>query len=506
MTKIRKSSFAGDVLKVSFGASSSQLVSILAAPLLTRMFAPETFGLMAVYSSIVGVVCVIAGFRYEQAILLPDCDDDAATICTLSLLITLTVSCTVALVLGVFGGPILQFLNAVALKRYIWFIPAAIFVGAASQSIVLLKSRTRDFGLVSGSRALSSGLSNICQLLCGAARWTSAASLIGSALIGNTSGLVILATSAWRDSHRRIVLCFDIGRLRSVARRYYKFPLYNSWSVLLNTLSWQLPALLLTRYFGAESAGYFSVGMRVLSVPMDVIALSISQVFFQRAAEAKARGCLPGIVESAVRRLLAFGVLPILVLGIIAPELFSVVFGARWREAGVYVQLLAPWICVWFVSSPLSVLINVVDKQILGVVFNAVIFGTRFGALYVGHLLNSQYIALALFSVTGMIVYGWLAVQLVHASGVHVARLLRWISVPVVLALPVGGGLLTLKLAGASAFVQLGVGVLALAIYFVYMVSQDTGILQTLPEWLAPHIDRYVNKLTVKGSQKVKLF
>lgn len=476
----KNSSFAGDVLKVVFGASSSQLFSILAAPLLTRMFAPEAFGLMAVYSSLVGIVGVMAGLRYEQAILLPEHDEEAANVLALSLLITLGLSCTLASLLFLFGSPILRFLNASNLRGYAWFIPAAILVSGGYTSMVMWNLRRRDFALISSSRALSSGLSNACQLSFGAASWTSVGSLLGGAFIGNVLALVMVAAGARRRSRRLLLESVRWARLRWAARRYSEFPLYNTWGILLNTLSWQLPALLLARYFGSASAGYFSIGMRVLSIPMDLIAVSIGQVFFQRAAEARANGSLGVVVEAAVRRLITFSLFPILVLGLIAPDLFMVALGARWHEGGVYVRLLAPWICIWFVASPLSVLINVLERQRFGVVLNSAIFATRLGSLYVGYLLNSVYFALAIFSATGLVVYGWLAIQLIHDSGAHARCCVPLSLKGLILVLPVAGAITWLKWLGAGSLFQAAVGAAAIIAYLSYEALRDAALVQAL--------------------------
>ena len=64
--KRRKASFAGDVLKLVSGTTFAQLLAILAAPVLTRLYAPDAFGILALFSSITGILGVIACLRYES--------------------------------------------------------------------------------------------------------------------------------------------------------------------------------------------------------------------------------------------------------------------------------------------------------------------------------------------------------------------------------------------------------------------------------------------------------
>lgn len=62
------------------GTTGAQLLAVLAAPLLTRLYTPEDFGLLAVYASLLGLIAVIASLRYELAIPLPTDDTEAAAV------------------------------------------------------------------------------------------------------------------------------------------------------------------------------------------------------------------------------------------------------------------------------------------------------------------------------------------------------------------------------------------------------------------------------------------
>ena len=67
------------------GAGAGQLSLLLATPILTRLYSPETFGLAASFISIVGLLSVVAGLRFEQAIPIPDSDEEARSLAQLSI-------------------------------------------------------------------------------------------------------------------------------------------------------------------------------------------------------------------------------------------------------------------------------------------------------------------------------------------------------------------------------------------------------------------------------------
>jgi len=130
----KPTTFAGDALKVAFGASSSQLFSILAAPVLTRTFAPEAFGIMAVYASLVGIASVVAALRYDQAILLPESDEEAANVLALSLAACVVTCGLLVLLVLCFRRQLLEAMHASQLGAYVWLIPAAVFISSDFQT------------------------------------------------------------------------------------------------------------------------------------------------------------------------------------------------------------------------------------------------------------------------------------------------------------------------------------------------------------------------------------
>jgi len=271
-------------------------------------------------------------------------------------------------------------------------------------------------------------------------------------------------------------------------RRYRRFPVYGSMSVLLNTISWQLPAILLQRFFSTEVVGYYALGNRLLRVPMDLLGGAISQAFYPRAAAARATGQLAEVVESAYRRLVTIGFAPMLVLGIVASDLFRVVFGARWAEAGVYTQILSLWTFFWFISSPLSSLFSVLEMQEFGLKLNVVILTTRFLSLAAGGLMGNARLALILFAASGVLVYGYYSFAILAAAGVRWAAALRILGSGVVAVSPIAVVLIAGKLAGVSAWVEVLGAAVSLVVFFSVAVRRDPALLAIfkslrLPGW-----------------------
>src|SRR5215210_2142529 len=77
--------FARHVVTLASGTALGQLLLVLALPVLTRLYTPADYGALAVYSSTLTVLVVLASLRYEAAIPLPEDDALAGSLLALTL-------------------------------------------------------------------------------------------------------------------------------------------------------------------------------------------------------------------------------------------------------------------------------------------------------------------------------------------------------------------------------------------------------------------------------------
>ena len=155
----------------------------------------------------------------------------------------------------------------------------------------------------------------------------------------------------------------------------------------------------------------------MIQMPMSFIGNSIRQVFLQRSAVAKHNGTHPEWVNEICSVLIMLSVMPFLLLGVVGGDLFGLVFGSEWHEAGVYAQILALWAMIWFVASIMSELIYVLEFQGFGFFYNVLNLSTRFLSLLIGGIAGSVYLGLFLFMVSGVFVYGFMGYVVVKHSG-----------------------------------------------------------------------------------------
>jgi lipopolysaccharide exporter len=125
----QSSSFATDVLKPVTGTTLAQAGTIPASPLLTRLYGPEAFGFLALFTSITSIIGVIACMHYEMRIMLPKTDEEAANLPALCLLSVAIVSGLTVPALYFGGDALLSLLGAPGPGSYPVLVSLFVFAG-----------------------------------------------------------------------------------------------------------------------------------------------------------------------------------------------------------------------------------------------------------------------------------------------------------------------------------------------------------------------------------------
>lgn len=485
----RSSAFGADVLTLVTGTTIAQVITICASPIITRLYGPETFGLLALFTSITSIIGVIACMRYELAIMLPKSDVEAANVFGLSIIFVIIVSIATIPFLIILQQPILLVLNAPQLSPFLWFIPPMIFASGIFLALNYWNSRTKHFHRLSIARVMRSGASTGTQLGMGFLGLASGGALIGASILGQIVSTFVLGIQIMRDHLSFFKQNITWKGMINVLKRYSNFPKYDIWSALLNTISWQIPIFLLSYFFSTTIVGYYSLGMMMIQMPMSFIGGAIAQVFYQRASMVKNDGQLGPLVENIFTILVKLGIFPMIVLLLIGKDLFAVVFGPQWAISGTYVQILSVWAFVWFISSPLSTVASVLEKLSWGLYLNIFIFSTRVISLVIGGLLGNVLIALLLFSISGFIVYGYLCVKIMQYSHVPFKNIQKIVYTNFIQIIPAGIVLLVLELLNVNSITIIIITGLIGAFYYWHIIKSDPA-LQTIFSKIFPKLIR----------------
>lgn len=387
-----------DIAVITGGTVISQIAIIASAPLITRLYSPEDWGTFAVFSAILGTVTVIASLHYELAIPLPVTDHEAFNV----LLLAIAVVCGFALAfvpfIIIFGDKVVSLLNAQGLVRYLWLLPVSLLAFGIPQVLSMWAVRKRSFHLISTATGCQGVGQAIPQVGLGLLA-PGVLGLLAGQLTGQLLGIGVLSKglAACPTEDRR----FDVATMKQVARDYRRFPLFASWSSLINMATAQLPVLVLSYSYGARTAGFYALSFRVLQMPIRFIGQGISQVFFSAAADAHKRGDLAGVTLNAHNKLVRLLLPATVIIAVIAPELFALCFGESWREAGTYSQFIMPWLLVGFVTSTLSLLVSVLQRQSTELGFQIMYCAVLVLSFWAGHRMGAALWTMALLGGLG---------------------------------------------------------------------------------------------------------
>ena len=477
-TKDVDAGFAGNVMKLVGATTLAQLLAMFASPVVTRLYGPEAFGVYAVFLSITGGIIPVVCLRYELAIVLPRSDEEAVPLLWVSLIFALFVALVTGPLLFLFRQEIEVIFNAPGLGQWLLLIPGTLLSAGVFVALNYWNTRTKKFGRLSIAQLTRSVAIVGTQIGAGFAGFVSGGSLIVAAFFGYLGAALMLGGLIWREDHAVLRQGLHRSAMVQGLRRYRNFPLIDSWSALLTSLSGELPVLLLATFFSTAVVGAYSLCLTVLQIPMKLVGSSLGQVFYSTAAPAKHAGenALAYIVEETEIRLIILGFLPFMVLALTGQVLFTFVFGAPWAEAGVYAQILAPWIMITFLSVPISGLFSVLEMQRYSLILNVVILPLRVGALAVGGLVGSPRMALALFSALGVVYTGAVAVSLVRRSGGSVRRILIRVRAFLFYAVVILAMIMIVQFAFADRPVIIAVAAVGMIPYYWAVIRRDPVI------------------------------
>ena len=142
----------------------------------------------------------------------------------------------------------------------------------------------------------------------------------------------------------------------------------------------------------------------------------------------------------------------------------------------MYAQILSVWSFFWFISSPMSTLFNVLEKQEFGLRLNLANLATRLISLLVGGFLNNARLGLLLFGISGVVVYGYLAFSIMGEAGVPWSATGKILLSNILIALPAGALIVALQFFGVSSVIVLAVSGILLVAYMTYRVMTDSQL------------------------------
>lgn len=359
--KLPGGEFTRNVLTLFTGTTIAQAIPVLISPVLTRLYSPNDFGIAALFVSVTSIFGVIANGRYELAIVLPVEDEDAINITALAILIAACLSIFLLLIVIIFNHQIASLLKSQEIAPWLYFAPLVVFLTGLFNALNYFHVRIKSFKKIATANVYRSIVSATVQLGLGFLK-AGATGLISGQIMSSITGNSTLGYELLKN--KKLLSKINKTDIKRLAKRYIDFPKFSTWSALANTLSYNLTNIFISTVFSASTLGLYSMGNTAIGMPSSLVGNAVGQVFFEKANEERNKtGRAVHTFNSTFRGLLLIAVPTFVILYFVVEDLFAFVFGEQWRLAGQYAKIMLPLFFIRFVTSPISNINNIFEKQ-----------------------------------------------------------------------------------------------------------------------------------------------
>lgn len=380
------------LLQLVGGSAIAQAIPLLLSPFLTRLFGPEEYGLLAIVSSVAALISVVAAGRYDLALIEPRDNASAQALLVGATGLTLIVA-TVVLTITiatVFAGDFLLARSDVRIA--LLAAPAAACLSLYGILLAWL-NRSGDFRGMAIARVINGAGSAIAALALGIFGFISAGLLAGF-FIGLLTAIVFQLYRSWPSE-----LAVSRVAVLATMKEYCRYPQFLIPATAAGTIASEAPILVFMRYFDSVATGFFSLAIRVVAAPLSLIGNAIGEVYRKHAVdEFNANGNCRLLFVKSFSALAIIGLMPWAILFFYGPELFAIIFGEAWRQAGEFSVYLSFMVYFQLLSTPLAntIILNHSQKKDMLLQFGRMVMALS--ALAVGVFREDIELAIMLYS------------------------------------------------------------------------------------------------------------
>lgn len=388
------SRFRQNIVRIATGTVASQAIVIGATPLLTRLYGPEDFGALAVFTALHAIVTVSFTLKYDLSIILPKDHDTAVRLTALTVSVSLLFSSALlaALLIGHFGF-------GVPAHAHYLLLPLSAVLGATYTCAQQWGARANDYRHFARSQVLNAATSVSTALLLAVIATGLIGGLVAGFVAGLAAGLIYLwhGRRAARGEQPRPAIA--IATLIDSAREYRRFPMYVLPSTFLAVLGQSAQPFLLQAMFSLREVGYYAIASRFLLVPGALIGGAVAEAFRPEFVDRLQRGlAVTPFLRNTLRKLALFALPVFGIFFLVAPSLFGLVFGSTYVESGVLSRYLCLGVFAQFISQPFGYVFVATGHVRLGLLTQIVMTTLPLAGLTVGGLTRNLEHALLLSS------------------------------------------------------------------------------------------------------------
>ena len=262
----------------------AQLIPVMIAPILSRIYSPEEFGRLALYLAIIQILGSLSTGRYELAILLPKEEKRGVQLTLISIFFTVVVSFISLIVVLVYNTELAVLLGDPKLDVWLYLVPVSVLMVGVFNALNYYNTRVKKFKNIARANIYKSSGGGVVQLVLGGLKLTSGGLILGQTL-SHFFGNIRLSKTLLEN--KKTILDSKIPELKDLAKRYIDFPKFSMWGIFLNSLSANVINMFVSRVFSLSTVGFYSLAYRYLGLPSTLVGNAFSQVYMVEASESR---------------------------------------------------------------------------------------------------------------------------------------------------------------------------------------------------------------------------
>lgn len=396
--KINLSGNKKDVAKISFGTLIGQGINFVSLPILTRIYGAEIIGIWTLLNSIAVIINSFSDLGLTNSIMLDKEDDD--------MLSSYEVISTIVLMISILSGIIIVIYYSVFPQKHElnlifigFFIAIACFTLQQIQVCYTWLNRKAQYNVLMKNPLINNLTFSILAILLG---------ILGIEKYGYFIGWIlgqILTLIHMKRFLPKSMFIFSYNKFKKVLFKKKEFIKYQLPTNIFSNVKGQIPVVAIKALFGNTILGYYSVTVRVMQIPITLLASAMGRVFFQNITDMKRKGKNIGIfVYNNIEKVMKVAIIPIIAILVLGDYIVVLFLGKDWVMAGDFIRILALQNFFNFLMMTVQGIAITLGKQKLALIFCIIQSICFLVGLSIGKFIfNNPYIGIGLMSISFVI-------------------------------------------------------------------------------------------------------
>lgn len=357
--RLLQSQYIKYIYQLAMGSFIAQGITVLVAPIMTRLYTPEEIGVYTLTLTIITMFGPVICGKYDQAIVVAENEKRVSELIVGSVLFSF-----IFLVLITLGLKIYLTMNpqvSEGIESYLYIIISILSLTAFVNILTAYNNRHKEYKTISSVTITRTLAQNLGIVILGILKFGTLGLLL-SQLLGMLIGIKKQGKHLFESEIN--LKSIKLLNVKKILVRYNQLPFYSMPAHFINAASYSVLNFFIMGLFGLATFGFYAISYRILGLPLNLISMNVSKVFFQKASEErKMSGNFYRSLMMTSLFLTCLSVPMSIILMVFGPVVFEIVFGSGWGVAGEFVRILAPMYGIRFIVTALAPALIISGKQ-----------------------------------------------------------------------------------------------------------------------------------------------